>query len=52
MAQKRREILCISLDAEVKNYLEELAKKKEVSLSEYVRQIIYNYLIEKETVTQ
>jgi predicted DNA-binding protein len=52
MAQKRREILCLSLDAEVKKYLEELAEKKDVTLSEYVRQIIYNYVVEKESTTQ
>ena len=52
MAQKRREILCLSLDVEVKKYLEELAEKKDVTLSEYVRQIIYNYVVEKEPATQ
>ena len=51
MAQKRREILCLSLDAEVKKYLEELAEKKEMTLSEYVRQIIYNHVVEKEPAT-
>jgi len=52
MAQKRRGILCLSLDAEVKKYLEELAEKKEMTLSELVRQIIYNYVVEKEPAMQ
>ena len=51
MAQKRRGILCLSLDAEVKKYLEELAEKEGMTLYELVRQIIYNYVVEKEPAT-
>jgi len=45
---KRKEVLCLSIDSEVKRYLDERAKKQEMTLSEYIRQIIYSYVIEVE----
>ena len=48
---KRKEVLCVSIDSEVKEYLEKKAKEKGITLSEQVREIIYDHVIQKETAT-
>jgi len=47
---KRKEVLCLSIDSEVKEYLEKKAKEKGITLSEHVREIIYDHVIQTETV--
>jgi metal-responsive CopG/Arc/MetJ family transcriptional regulator len=42
---KRKSVTCISIDSEVKAYLEERAKEKGVTLSELIREAIYEYVI-------
>ena len=48
---KRKEVMCLSIDSEIKEYMIKKAKEKEMSLSEYVREIIYNHVIQSETAT-
>ena len=48
---KRKEVLCLSIDSDIKEYITRKAKEEEMSLSEYVREIIYNHIIQKETAT-
>jgi len=42
---RRKSVLCISVDSEVKGYLEERAKERGISLSELIREVIYDYVI-------
>ena len=42
---KRRSVMCIAIDSDVKEYLENKAKEREMSLSELIREIIYDYVI-------
>jgi len=42
---RRKSVLCISVDSEVKGYLEARAKERGISLSELVREVIYDYVI-------
>jgi len=42
---KKRSVMCIAVDSEIKEYLENKAKEREMSLSELIREIIYDYVI-------
>jgi predicted HicB family RNase H-like nuclease len=42
---RRKSMLCISVDTEVKRYLENRAKERGISLSELIREVIYDYVI-------
>jgi len=42
---RRKSVLCISVDTEVKGYLEARAKERGISLSELIREVIYDYVI-------
>jgi predicted HicB family RNase H-like nuclease len=50
MAKKEKELVGLLIDKDIKEYLEEEAKKQDKSLSEYIREIIYNYIVEKNAV--
>ena len=43
--ERRKSILCISVDSDVKEYLGEKAKERGISLSELIREVIYDYVI-------
>jgi predicted DNA-binding protein len=51
MGGKETEILCVSINKEIKRYLEEEAKEQNKTLSEYIREIIYDHIIKSGTTT-
>jgi len=48
MTENGKEILCVLIESRLKDYLNEEAKKRKVSLSKLVREIIIDYIIENE----
>jgi chromatin remodeling complex protein RSC6 len=49
MSKDEKEIMCVLVDSKLKEYLNKEAKTKGMTLSELLREIIIDYVIESET---
>lgn len=49
MSKNEKEIICVLVDSKLKEYLNKEAKAKGMTLSELVREVIIDYIIESET---
>lgn len=49
MSKNEKEIICVLVDSKLKEYLNKEAKAKGMTLSELVREVIIDYVIESET---
>jgi predicted HicB family RNase H-like nuclease len=49
MNEDGKEIMCVLIDSKLKDYLNNEAKKRGISLSKLVREIIIDYIIESGT---
>lgn len=49
MSKDEKEIMCVLVDSKLKEYLNKEAKTKGMTLSELLREIIIDYIIESET---
>jgi len=49
VSKNEKEIICVLVDSRLKEYLNKEAKAKGMTLSELVREVIIDYVIESET---
>jgi antitoxin component of RelBE/YafQ-DinJ toxin-antitoxin module len=49
VSKNEKEIICVLVDSKLKEYLNKEAKAKGMTLSELVREVIIDYVIESET---
>jgi len=49
VSKNEKEIICVLVDSKLKEYLNKEAKAKGMTLSELVREVIIDYIIESET---
>jgi chromatin remodeling complex protein RSC6 len=49
MSKDEKEIICVLVDSKLKEYLNKEAKTKGMTLSELLREIIIDHVIENET---
>ena len=50
--EKRNQIVCFHLEKRQKIYLEKIAEKKGMSLSELLRDIVFDYIANGEKITE
>ena len=49
---KRNKLICFHIEKRQKQYLEKIAEQKGISLSELLRDIIFNYIVSSEKQTE